>query len=63
MVRRFASLAGLFVMVAALGACFSLNQDENIRMINTWGDDAHDMRQLTNKYFFNYDHTDPFADY
>ena len=60
MIRKFVVSAGLLAVIGAVGGCFSLNQDENVRMINSWGRDAHDMRQLTNKYFFNYDANDPF---
>lgn len=62
MIRKIAMSAGLLVVVSALGGCFSLtNWDEDTQMINKWGRDAHDMRTLTNKYFFNYDANDPYS--
>jgi hypothetical protein len=60
MLRKIVTSAALLAVVASLGGCFSLNWDENVSMINKWGKDAHDVRQLTNKYFFNYDANDPF---
>ncbi len=63
MVRKLVVLAGLFAVSTSLSGCFSLNFDETVRMINTWGQDAHEMRVMTNKYFFNFDRDDPFAEY
>ena len=46
MVRKFVISAGLCAFVGALGGCFSLNWDENTRMIDKWGRDADDIRAL-----------------
>lgn len=59
MLRKLAITAGLLAFVGALGGCFSLNGEENTRIINKWGRDADSVRALTNKYFFNYDRDDP----
>lgn len=61
MVRRMVvSLAVLGAL--GLGGCMSLNFDENTRQINHYGKSLHDMRVLTNKYFFDYDEDNPFED-
>ena len=60
MVRKFVLSAMALAMVASLGGCFSLNWDENTRMISKYEDDANGVRKLTNKYLFNYDADDPF---
>lgn len=62
MIRKATLTAGLLAVVGSLGGCFSVTDwDENARMANKWKDDANDMRMLTNKYFFNYDAEDPYA--
>ena len=54
-------MAGLFGAVGLTG-CFSLNYDEDVRQINHYGKSADDIRRMTNKYFFDYDQNDPFAE-
>lgn len=62
MIRKLVVAAGLLAVVTALGGCFSLtNWDEDTRMVNKWGRDADSLRNLTNKYFFNYDRYDPYS--
>ena len=62
MVRRILLSTALLVFVASTGGCLSLNFDENVRQINHYGKAAHEMRLLTNKYFFDYDQENPFED-
>ena len=61
MIRRIALMAGLVGAVGLTG-CFSLNYDEDVRQINHYGKSADSIRKLTNKYFFDYDQDDPFAE-
>lgn len=61
MIRRIVLMAGLFGAVGLTG-CFSLNYDEDVRQINHYGKSADDIRKMTNKYFFDYDQDDPFAE-
>ena len=60
MVRKFVLSAMALALVASLGGCFSLNWDEDVRMIDKYGRDADGIRKLTNKYLFNYDADNPF---
>lgn len=61
MARRIVTCAALLGLASLLPGCFSLtNMDDNVAQINKYGDDAHEMRLMTNKYFFNYDHENPF---
>lgn len=60
MVRKIVMMAAVLTLAAGIGACFSLNMDENIRMVDNYGKMAHDMRVLTNKMFFNFDRDNPF---
>jgi hypothetical protein len=60
MVRKMVMIAAVFAVSAGIGGCFSLNVDEDIRMIDHYGEMAHDMRVLTNKMFFNFDRDNPF---
>ncbi len=60
MLRKFGKVSLIVVAASAFPGCFSLNWNENVDMINSWGKDAHEMRQMTNKYLFNYDANDPF---
>ncbi len=62
MVRRIVLCFGLLGVVVGLSGCFSLNWDEDIRQINHYGKSADEIRKLTNKYFWDYDQDDPFAD-
>ena len=62
MVRRFVLSLGLLGVVTGLSGCFSLNFDEDARMINHYGKSLDELRKLTNKYFFDYDQDDPFED-
>jgi hypothetical protein len=62
MIRKFMLSAALLAAVGSLGGCFSLNMDENERMINHWGKSADEIRALTNKYFFDFDRDSPFED-
>ena len=62
MVRRIVLSAGLLGVVAALGGCFSLNFDEDVRQINHYGKSLDEMRKLTNKYFWDYDQDNPFEE-
>ena len=61
MVRRFVLLGTLFAAMTAVSGCLSLTDwDENIRQINHYGDTAEEWRDMTNKYFFDYDKHNPF---
>ncbi len=63
MVRRVVLLGTLFAGMVAVSGCFSLtNWDENIRQVNHYGKSADEWRDMTNKYFFDYDKSDPWAD-
>ena len=61
MIRRIVMMAAVVACTGALSACtFSLNYVENIRYINHLGRQFHDIRTLTNKYWFDYDDENPF---
>lgn len=61
MARRIVLLAALVACGAGMGGCtFSLNYDENVRYINHVGNSLHEIRILTNKYWFDYDQENPF---
>ena len=61
MVRRIVLLGTLFAAMTAVSGCLSLTDwDENIRQINHYGDTASEWRDMTNKYFFDYDKHNPF---
>ncbi len=61
MVRRVVLLGTLLVTMTAVSGCFSLTDwDENVRQINHYGDTASEWRDMTNKYFFDYDKHNPF---
>jgi hypothetical protein len=62
MVRKLVALAGVLALAVSAGGCFSLNMDENILMIDHLGKDMHEMRVMTNKYFFGIDTESPFLD-
>jgi hypothetical protein len=62
MLKRFALSLALAGFLVGTSGCLSLNFDENVRQINSYGKDLDDLRKLTNKYFWNYDQDDPFAD-
>ncbi len=63
MVRKVFTAAFLAAITVSVSGCFSLtNWDENIRMINHYGESANEWRDLTNKYFFDYDKNNPFED-
>jgi hypothetical protein len=62
MVRRIVLSAGLLGVVTALGGCFSLNFDEDVRQINHYGKSLDEMRKMTNKYFWDYDQDNPFEE-
>ena len=60
MVRKIVAVAALLTVGAGISACFSLNMDEHIRMIDHYGENVHDIRVLTNKHFFDFDTDNPF---
>ena len=60
MIRKIVAMASLVIVAAGIGGCFSLNVDEDIRMIDHYGKNLHDMRVLTNKHFFDFDSNNPF---
>jgi len=62
MLRRLVLTSALVGVVAGLGGCMSLNFDEDVRMINHYGKEIHEIRLLTNKTFFDYDQENPFED-
>ncbi len=63
MVRRVVLLATLVAATLSVGGCFSLtNWDENVRQINHYGKSLDDWRDMTNKYWFDYDKNNPFED-
>ncbi len=61
MVRRVVLLGTLLTAMTMVSGCFTLTDwDENVRQINHYGDQAGEWRDMTNKYFFNYDKHNPF---
>ena len=61
MVRRFVLLGTLLTAMMTVSGCLSLTDwDENVRQINHYGDTASEWRDMTNKYFFDYDKHNPF---
>jgi len=46
----------------SLGGCMTLDYEHDVAVINTYGRHISDLHQLTEKYFFNYDADDPFAE-
>ena len=61
MIRRASLLAGILGALSVSG-CLSLNYDEDVRQINHYGKSLEELRKTTNKYFWDYDQDDPFAD-
>jgi hypothetical protein len=62
MIRKIGLTAAFLAASAGLPGCFSLNMEENDRMISHWGRSLDEMRALTNKYFFDFDRDSPFED-
>ena len=61
MVRRVVLLGTLVVAALSVSGCLSLTDwDENVRQINHYGDEMANWRDMTNKYFFDYDKHNPF---
>jgi len=61
MVRRVVLLGTLVVAALSVSGCLSLTDwDENVRQLNHYGDSMEEWRDMTNKYFFDYDRHNPF---
>jgi hypothetical protein len=62
MVRRIVLVSALLAGAVGVSGCFTLDYDEDIRQINHYGKSLDDWKDLTNKYFFDYDKHNPFED-
>ncbi len=61
MIRRVVLLGTLLVAMMSVSGCLSLTDwDENVRQLNHYHDTAGEWRDMTNKYFFDYDRHNPF---
>ncbi len=60
MFRRTLFSLGLVSLVVGLGGCFTLDFDEDVRMINHYGGSIEDAHTMFNKYFMDYDRDNPF---
>ena len=62
MKKRAGFVFALLLGAVSFAGCMTLDYEHDVSVINKYGRDIYDLHTLTEKYFFNYDHDDPFLD-